>query len=59
MTLHFDTNELIQINSTSSALGGRLLPWLKHGNIADAPLCTKNLKDFNRFMPFGLRIGNP
>ncbi|MCE2960107.1 MAG: PIN domain-containing protein [Akkermansiaceae bacterium] len=124
MTLHFDTNELIQISFTTSDLGAILLPWLKKGNIAavstitwsefcngpvtntqknvissilsgniidftkpmaetasflfnstgrrrgshpdcmiaacailsGAPLCTKNLKDFNRFVPFGLRL---
>ncbi|MDE0834928.1 MAG: hypothetical protein OSA84_01090 [Akkermansiaceae bacterium] len=59
MTLYCDTNELVQISTTTSALGGRLLPWLKQGICADTPLGTKNLKDFNRFMPFGLRIGNP
>ncbi len=124
MTLHFDTNELIQISFTTSDIGAKMLPWLKRGNIAavstitwsefcnepisltqknaissilggniidftkpmaemasvlfngtgrrrgshsdcmiaacailsDAPLCTQNLKDFNRFIPFGLNL---
>ena len=34
MILHFDTNELIQISQTTSATGGKVLPWLKAGNIA-------------------------
>jgi predicted nucleic acid-binding protein len=123
MTLHFDTNELINISSTTSDLGEKMLPWLKQGNIAaistitwsefcngpiplakkqlieqilgdniidftqpmaetasflfnktgrrsshsdcmiaataiisDAPLCTQNIKDFERFIPFGLHL---
>ena len=34
MILHFDTNELIQISQATSATGGKVLPWLKAGNIA-------------------------
>ena len=124
MTLHFDTNELINISSTTSDLGEKMLPWLKQGNIAaistitwsefcngpiplakkqlieqilgdniidftqpmaetasflfnktgrrrgshsdcmiaataiisDAPLRTQNIKDFERFIPFGLHL---
>lgn len=124
MTLHFDTNELINISSTTSDLGEKMLPWLKQGNIAaistitwsefcngpiplakkqlieqilgdniieftqpmaetasflfnktgrrrsshsdcmiaataiisDASLCTQNIKDFERFIPFGLHL---
>jgi len=124
MTVHFDTNQLIQISLTTSLTGGEVLPWLKEGNIAavstitwsefcngplttarknaiaqildgnildftkpmaelasllfngsgrrrgshadcmiaatailsDAPLSTRNLKDFERFVPFGLRL---
>lgn len=124
MILHFDTNELIQISLTTSVTGGKVLPWLKAGNIAavstvtwsefctgpltaarrnviiaildgnildftkpmaelasilfngsgrrrgshsdcmiaataiisDAPLSTPNLKDFERFIPHGLRL---
>ena len=124
MTLHFDTNELIQISITTSSTGEKLLPWLTEGNIAavstitwseycngpvtmarrnamvsilngniidftkpmaetasvlfnatgrrrgshsdcmiaacaifsDTPLSTFNLKDFERFVPHGLRL---
>lgn len=40
MTLHFDTNELIKISFTTSDLGGKLLPWLKQGNIAAVSTIT-------------------
>lgn len=124
MIVHFDTNELIQISLSTSITGGKVLPWLKAGNLAavstitwsefcngpltaarknaiisildgnildftmemgemasvlfnctgrrrgshsdcmiaataiisDAPLSTLNLKDFERFVPHGLRL---
>lgn len=36
MTVHFDTNQLIQISKTTSQTGGKVLPWLKAGNVAAA-----------------------
>lgn len=40
MILHFDTNELIQICLTTSITGGKLLDWLKEGNVAAASTVT-------------------
>ena len=40
MIVHFDTNQLIEINSTTSDLGGKLLPWLERGNVAAGSAIT-------------------
>lgn len=124
MTLHLDTNLLIEVGLSGSLVRGSLISWLRNGNqlatstiawsefcngpveenqlrtteaaldnrilaftklmaemasflfnktgrrrgshsdcmiaataiISDAPLCTLNTKDFERFVPFGLRL---
>lgn len=40
MTVHFDTNQLIQIGLTTSLTGEIVLPWLREGNIAAASMIT-------------------
>ncbi len=54
-TIELDTNLLIEVGLSRSFVRAPLVSWLR-ATEADAPLCALHTKNFERFVPFVLRL---